>query len=126
MSDDAVVFKVEGLGDLAQKLDRLAAQCGSAGPHDVAWVFGGPAAPYAIYVHENLEAHHSVGGPLFLTGPLFEAIPNASAEIARLIDSGLSIDAAVRTWAELRMTEMKRVTPVEYGTLRESGHVVQR
>lgn len=126
MSNDAVVLQVHGLADLARKLDRLAAQYGAAGPHDVAWVFGGPAAPYAIYVHENLEAHHHVGGPLFVVNPLNEAIPTASAEIARLIDGGLSVDAAARTWAELKMTEMKRATPVQYGTLRDSGHVRQR
>lgn len=28
--------------------------------------FGGPAAPYAVYVHENLKARHRVGEAKFL------------------------------------------------------------
>jgi hypothetical protein len=31
---------------------------------------GGPAAPYAVYVHENLEARHPVGQAKFLEGAL--------------------------------------------------------
>lgn|SRR5690554_4110573 len=40
---------------------------------EVVMGFGGPAAPYAIYVHENLEAHHTVGQAKFLETPLMRA-----------------------------------------------------
>lgn len=32
--------------------------------------FGGPAAPYAVFVHENLEASHAVGKAKFLEDPM--------------------------------------------------------
>jgi hypothetical protein len=31
--------------------------------------FGGPAASYAVYVHENLQAHHPVGQAKYLEVP---------------------------------------------------------
>jgi ribosome modulation factor len=34
---------------------------------------GGPAAPYAIYVHENMNAHHPVGQAKYLEQPFREA-----------------------------------------------------
>lgn len=37
--------------------------------------YGGAAAPYAIYVHENVSAHHPVGNAKFLEVPLRAAIP---------------------------------------------------
>lgn len=35
-------------------------------------VCGGSAAPYAIYVHENLKAHHAVGQAKFLESVIME------------------------------------------------------
>lgn len=35
----------------------------------VAMVFGGAAAPYAVYVHENTKARHTVGNAKFLERP---------------------------------------------------------
>lgn len=47
--------------------------------------FGGVAAPYAIYVHEDLEARHSPGtGAKFVERPLHEAEPHMSAEVGAL------------------------------------------
>lgn len=54
-------------------------------------VAGGPAAPYAIHVHENLEAHHPVGQAKFIEGPLRESAPFLPGRIAkRLRDAILS------------------------------------
>jgi hypothetical protein len=36
---------------------------------------GGPEAPYAIYVHENLFAHHAIGQAKFIESTLFESAP---------------------------------------------------
>ena len=49
-------------------------------------VAGGPAAPYAIEVHENLEAFHKVGESKYIERPLMEAAPHLAARIARRID----------------------------------------
>lgn len=42
---------------------------------------GGPAAPYALYVHEDLEAHHDVGGPKFLETAAREAADGLTARV---------------------------------------------
>jgi hypothetical protein len=43
---------------------------------------GGPAAPYAIYVHENLTARHTVGQAKFLESALLEALPSLARRVA--------------------------------------------
>lgn len=48
-------------------------------------VFGGPAAPYALFVHENLEAFHRVGEAKFLERPLLEAAPHLADRVAARI-----------------------------------------
>jgi hypothetical protein len=49
-------------------------------------VAGGPAAPYAIYVHEDLEAIHPVGQAKFIESVLLESRPFMAARIAKRID----------------------------------------
>jgi hypothetical protein len=48
----------------------------------VAMGFGGAAAPYAIEVHENLEAFHPVGEAKFLESTLNESKPYLAKRIA--------------------------------------------
>jgi Bacteriophage HK97-gp10, putative tail-component len=49
-------------------------------------VAGGPAAPYAIYVHENLESFHHVGQAKFIESVIMETRPNFMARIAKRIN----------------------------------------
>lgn len=49
-------------------------------------VAGGPAAPYAIYVHEDLEALHTVGQAKFIESVILESRPYLAARIARRIE----------------------------------------
>lgn len=44
--------------------------------------FGGPAAPYAVYVHYDLTKHHDNGQALFLESAIQEALPGLSDRIA--------------------------------------------
>lgn len=46
-------------------------------------VCGGPAAPYAVHVHENMDAYHRVGGAKFIEGPVRESAPFLPARIAK-------------------------------------------
>jgi hypothetical protein len=55
----------------------------------VTLAFGGPAAPYAVYVHEDLTANHPVGQAKFLESVLTEAAPNLPARIARRVAGDL-------------------------------------
>jgi hypothetical protein len=44
--------------------------------------FGGPAVPYAVHVHEDLEAYHKVGQAKFLESTLLESVPHLGNRIA--------------------------------------------
>lgn len=56
----------------------------------VAMGFGGPSAPYAIYVHEDLTANHPVGQAKFLEQPFRDRLPGMSKRIAERIERGLT------------------------------------
>lgn len=47
---------------------------------------GGPAAPYAVYVHENLSAFHKVGQAKFLESVILESRAFMGARVAKRID----------------------------------------
>lgn len=49
-------------------------------------VAGGPAAPYAVAVHENLYAFHATGRSKFVESVLLESVPFLSARIAKRVD----------------------------------------
>jgi hypothetical protein len=49
--------------------------------------FGGPSAPYAVYVHENLEAFHKVGQAKYLESVLLESAPYMGARVAKRMGS---------------------------------------
>ena len=47
---------------------------------------GGPAAPYGVIVHEDLEADHPVGQAKFLESTINESRPYFAARIAKRIE----------------------------------------
>jgi len=46
-------------------------------------VVGGPAAPYALYVHENLDAHHKVGQAKFLESAVLAYQPEFATNVGK-------------------------------------------
>jgi hypothetical protein len=70
--DSALVYPVEQKGDVLT--------CGVQ--------FGGPSAPYAVVVHEDLEAHHPDPNrrAKFLTRAEDELSPGRSERLVRVID----------------------------------------
>lgn len=51
--------------------------------------FGGPSAPYAIFVHERLDVFHKVGQAKFLESVLLESAPFLPARVAERVRRGL-------------------------------------
>ena len=50
--------------------------------------YGGPAAPYAIYVHEDPDAKHKPGKSYkFLEIPFMEALPNLERNLAKAVEA---------------------------------------
>lgn len=50
--------------------------------------FGGPAAPYAEHVHENLDAFHRVGKAKFLEDPVRQRQEQLQIDISIAIERG--------------------------------------
>ncbi len=48
--------------------------------------FGGPAAPYAIKVHEDMEAFHRVGQAKFLESVVLESAPFLARRVAKRVN----------------------------------------
>jgi len=55
------------------------------GQIDIQIRVGGPAAPYAIPVHEKVEVYHKVGQAKFLESAILESAPTLAARIARRV-----------------------------------------
>lgn len=51
----------------------------------VAIEVGGSTTPYALIVHENLEADHPVGQAKFLESTLLESAPHMAARVAKRV-----------------------------------------
>jgi hypothetical protein len=60
----------------------------------VAIAVGGPAAPYALVVHEDLDAHHNVGEAKFLEKSVLEAAQNLSERLGARIARNIAEAAA--------------------------------
>ncbi len=60
----------------------------------VAEGFGGVAAPYAVIVHENLEAHHPVGKAKFLEDPYRAKLGTIVNDLAADLEATLLRKAA--------------------------------
>lgn len=54
---------------------------------------GGPAAPYAIYVHENLQAFHKVGQAKFIESVVLESRPYMAQRVAKRINLNRALGA---------------------------------
>lgn len=46
---------------------------------------GGPQAPYAVYVHEDLDAFHATGQAKFIESVILESRPHMAARVAKRI-----------------------------------------
>jgi hypothetical protein len=64
----------------------VSAPTADAGGFQVQLSFGGPSAPYGLYVHEDLEAHHPVGQAKFLESAALEAAPTLLDHVGRRVD----------------------------------------
>lgn len=69
--------------DTATRKGTMGASGGGRKDLSVRLVFGGPAASYALAVHENLEAHHNPGQAKYLESALLESRPYFAARVGR-------------------------------------------
>lgn len=68
--------------------------------------FGGPAAPYALIVHERLGAHHPIGQAKYLEEPLQMMLGNATPMDGG--DGGKSLSEEIISAVAERMTGLRK------------------
>lgn len=83
----------------------------------------GYSAPYAVYVHENLEAHHTVGEAKFLEKPNRSERDKIAAIIRDELKAKKTMVAAQRKAGQHLLRVSKTLVPVDTGVLKASGFV---
>lgn len=81
----------------------------------------GYTASYAIFVHENLEAFHTVGQAKFLEQPAITLRPELRSIITDAIGSGQSMNDALLLAGLRLQAESQLLCPVDTGALRASA-----
>jgi hypothetical protein len=84
----------------------------------------GFSAPYAVYVHEDMEAIHPNGQAKFLEQPATIYRKQMISGIAHRVSRGQPLDQALLEVGTFLLEEAKRLVPVDTGFLRDSGFVV--
>lgn len=93
----------------------------------------GYRAPYAIYVHENLEIDHPLhvdgsgsvrdcgGQAKFLEIPAREMLPTVGAEIVKMRRNKKGLRFAIQTLCDRLLRASRKLVPVDTGRLYRSG-----
>jgi hypothetical protein len=117
----AAGVKIEGFKRVTSVLGGLAVKARREGARSRYAV--GFQAPYAVYVHENLQAHHSVGQAKFLEQPMRENRAKYRALIRQLMKRRFTIDQAMLGAARALLRDALPLVPVDTGRLKKSGKV---
>lgn len=83
----------------------------------------GFAAPYALIVHENLQAHHTTGQAKFLERPMREMASSVAESVRRAVGDGVPLPQALLAEGEKIKAAAQALAPVRTGLLRASAYV---
>lgn len=109
--------KIEGSDEIRVKLTRMA---NAARAETANRIVCGYAAPYAVYVHENMEARHNNGQAKFLEQPAREHKDDIAAVVVAARRSGQPLERALIAGAEELKKRSQPLVPVATGFLRGS------
>ena len=111
---------VDGLGNVRKRLDNVAKRYKS----NVSYVVG-YSAPYAVFVHENLDAEHVVGKAKYLEDPAkrLNYTGAFTAMVQKAISEGKTMDEALLLCALMLLRESQEEVPVDTGFLRNSAYI---
>lgn len=76
---------------------------------------------YAVFVHENLEAHHPVGQAKFLEQPARTMAKELAALIRGLLKAGKALRVALLTAGLKLQAASQKLCPVDTGALKNSA-----
>jgi hypothetical protein len=81
----------------------------------------GYTAEYAVYVHENLEVHHTVGEAKFLEKPAREKGHEIGKVASQALRRGLPLEMALYMAGLRLQRESQQLVPVDTGNLKNSA-----
>lgn len=111
---------VEGISDLVEKLRGRA---NKSMKKDEGFFTVGYSAPYAIYVHENLQANHEHGQAKFLERPTRELHGELARSIRTDVGKDLGLEMANKNAAISLLKASQELVPTDTGALKASGYV---
>lgn len=113
-------MKIEGVTEivkeLQRRLDKVRLDSATA-------IKVGFSASYAIYVHENLEAHHEVGQAKFLEQPARANKSTYARIVAEQAKKGRPLGQALMVAALQLQRDAQQLCPVKTGALRNSAFI---
>src|SRR6185312_10851378 len=83
----------------------------------------GYAAPYALFVHENMEAHHTKGQAKFLEAPARAMREELGDSIKGDVKNGIGLRLATQNAAVKLLHASQELVPEDTGALKASGFV---
>lgn len=99
----------------------LQARASKAGEETSKSVIVGYTQSYALYVHENLEAHHSVGQAKFLEQPAREEADKIGGIVRTALTKGASVSDALLLGGLYLQRASQQLVPVDTGALKSSA-----
>lgn len=82
-------------------------------------------APYAVYVHEDMEANHPNGGQAkYLEQPARELQEDMAAIVRRSVEAKNGLEEGLVRAGQLLLDSSLPLVPVDTGELRDSGQLV--
>lgn len=82
-------------------------------------------AAYAVYVHEDMQAHHPNGGQAkYLEVPTNQLAGKAGQMIAKLVRAGVPVEQAMLQAGQMIQAASQKLVPVLTGNLRASAETV--
>jgi hypothetical protein len=112
---------IEGVKELQARLRNLAKE---SQKHDTSAVSVGYTAPYAIYVHEDLTAHHEPGKKAkFLSGPARRLARELGELVAAKKRKGATMLEAHIAAARRLLEESRIEVPVDTSFLQKSWFI---
>ena len=121
MANDKVEAKIEGTDNVLRMLDR---RLKKAEDDARIKVVVGYEAPYAIYVHENLEAYHKPPTQAkYLEQPSRERKKEILLEIRGALKEKKDFGEALMLGGQLLLKFSREIVPYDTGYLHDSGYV---
>jgi hypothetical protein len=88
---------------------------------DAVDVVVGYTTKYAVYVHENMESHHTVGQAKYLEQPAREMADELGTIVAKAAKRGLPLDTGLLLAGLKLQAASQKLVPVDTGNLKGSA-----